>query len=280
MDNYNEEQFKIDFPKTEIGKKLLDETPDWITISYSPVCDLIYAPRGALLTFHVSLFFYILKLLEKNPKVLADIGCGTNFFKKFIPEIHGMDPVNHPNVDQIDYFDENFSIGHTNKFDCAMTINSLHFISLKDISKQLKSFSNIIKPGGRGFVTLNTKRMIEHTDQKDTIQGDQLSSYIKQQVDQALPNVLSYDDYINDTRFIAPMVIMSLKKSYKDIKDSKWPTVNSLKDWNDLPDWIKKECDTTHGVSLDIIQERIISKYTGLDDIENGNVRIVFEKEK
>ena len=83
MDNYNEEQFKIDFPKTEIGKKLLDETPDWITISYSPVRENIHAPREALVTLNVAPFFYILKLLEKNPKVLADIGCGTNFFKKF-----------------------------------------------------------------------------------------------------------------------------------------------------------------------------------------------------
>ena len=198
MDNYNEEQFKIDFPKTEIGKKLLAETPTWVTVSYSPSDVNLSSPRESHLTLQVAPFFYILKLLEKKPKQIADIGCGANFFKKFIPEIYGIDPVENPNVDQLDYFDDVFSQGHTNSFDSAMTINAIHFISLKDISKQLKSFSNIIKPSGRGFVTLNALRMIECTDQKDMIGNDQLSSYIKQLVDQALPNVLLYDDYIHD----------------------------------------------------------------------------------
>ena len=40
--------------------------------------------------------------------------------------------------------------------------------------------------------------MIECTDQKDMIGNDQLSSYIKQQVVQALPNVLVYDNYVHD----------------------------------------------------------------------------------
>ena len=200
MDTYNEEQFKIDFPKTEIGKKLLAETPDWINISYSPgdYCMEHSTPRETLLTLRVAPFFYILKLLEKNPKQIADIGCGVNFFKHFIPEIHGMDPADHPNVDEVAFFYDGYSDEHTNSFDCAMTINAIHFISLKDISKQLKSFSNIIKPGGRGFVTLNALRMIECTDQKDMIGNDQLSSYIKQQVVQALPNVLVYDNYVHD----------------------------------------------------------------------------------
>ena len=193
MDNYNEEQFKIDFPKTEIGKRLLAETPRWMTTRYSPV-DYDAQPRDTVLTLRVAPFFYILKLLEKNPKQIADIGCGSNFFKNFIPEIHGIDPVENPNVDQLDYFDDVFSQGHTNRFDCAMAINSIHFISLNDISNQLRSFSNIIKPGGRGFITLNAKRMIEHTE--DFVLDNQLSSHIKQQVDQALPNVLAYDDYI------------------------------------------------------------------------------------
>jgi len=207
MDNYNEEQFKIDFPKTEIGKRLLAETPTWMTISYSPVDYHHYishspieyhhaprTPRETLLTLHVAPFFYILKLLEKSPKVLADIGCGINFFKNFIPEIVGIDPTEHPDVDEVAFFNDAYSNAHTNSFDCAMAINSIHFISLNDISNQLRSFSNIIKPGGRGFITLNAKRMIEHTE--DFVLDNQLSSHIKQQVDQALPNVLAYDDYI------------------------------------------------------------------------------------
>ena len=201
MGSYNEEQFKIDFPKTAVGKKILAETPEWMSISYSPfgTVDFWISPRENLSTIYVVPFFYVLKLLEKNPEKIADIGCGMNFFKYFIPEIIGIDPTDHPKVDIVDYFDDVYSKGHTDSFDCAMAINAIHFISLKDINKQLKSFSNIIKPGGRGFVTFNVERMIERTDEKDMIPDAHLSSYIKQQVDQALPNVLLYDSYIDNT---------------------------------------------------------------------------------
>lgn len=199
MIHYNEEQFRLEFPKTEIGKRILSETPNWINISYSPIEVDPTTPREHTLTLNVVPFFYIQMLLEKSPKILADIGCGINFYKNFIPEIYGVEPIENPAVDEVDFFDEGFSLGHTNNYDCAMAINSIHFISLTDISKQLKNFSNIIKPGGRGFVTLNTKRMIEMTDERDMILDDKLSSHIKQQVDLALPNVLSYDDYINDS---------------------------------------------------------------------------------
>jgi len=198
MDNYNEEQFKIDFPKTEIGKKLLAETPTWMTVSYSP-CNhsmVHFTPRETLLTLRVAPFFYIQKLLEKNPKVLADIGCGINFFKNFIPEIWGISRGAPSCVDEVAFFCDGYSVENTDRFDCAMAINSLHFISLTDITKQLNNFSNIIKPGGRGFITFNVKRMIDVTKPGDQVTIEQLSLYIKQQVDQALPNVLAYDDYI------------------------------------------------------------------------------------
>jgi len=205
MIHYNEEQFRIDFPKTEIGKRILSETPNWINISYSPIETSPTTPREHTLTLNVVPFFYIEMLKEKNPRILADIGCGINFYKNFIPEIYGVDPIEHPDVDQVDFFDEDFSLGHTNNYDCAMAINSIHFISLTDVGNQLKNFANIIKPGGRGFVTLNVKRMIEMTNEKDMIADEELSSYIKQQVDQALKNVLAYDDYINESNLNCPM---------------------------------------------------------------------------
>lgn len=201
MIRYNEEQFKIDFPKTNIGKRIISELPDWFGLDYLPVdFSSKTTLREQIVTLNVVPFFYIQMLQEKNPQTIADIGCGINFYKNFIPEIYGIDPVENSNVDQVDFFDDDFSQGHANKFDCAMAINSIHFISLKDINKQLKNFSNIIKSGGRGFVTLNVTRMIEMTDKQDMIQDDQLSTYIKQQVDDALPNVLVYDDYINECR--------------------------------------------------------------------------------
>lgn len=200
MIRYNEEQFKIDFPKTNIGKRIISELPDWFGLDYLPVdFSSKTTLREQIVTLNVVPFFYIQMLQEKNPQTIADIGCGINFYKNFIPEIYGIEPVENSNVDEIDFFDEDFSQGHKENYDCAMAINSIHFISLTDICKQLKSFSNIIKPGGRGFVTFNVRRMIELTDEKDLIEDDHLSSYIRQQVDLALPNVLAYDDYIKES---------------------------------------------------------------------------------
>ena len=39
-------------------------------------------------------FYYLNFLLEKNPTTIYDLGCGDNSFKKYIPNIIGIDPDN------------------------------------------------------------------------------------------------------------------------------------------------------------------------------------------
>ena len=47
------------------------------------------------------------------------------------------------------------------------SINAIHFISLVDFEKRILEFINIVKPGGRGFVTFNLTRMLELTSKEE-----------------------------------------------------------------------------------------------------------------
>jgi len=86
-----------------------------------------------------------------------------------------------------------------------MSINALHFISLANYGLRLREFSNIIKSGGRGFITFNVERMKEKTSDNDfkllfdtsNPTNKQLSEYILSETKDNLQNILAYDDYLD-----------------------------------------------------------------------------------
>ena len=110
--------------------------------------------------------FYMVDYLVKNTKEypIIDIGCGMNLFKSVYPII-GLD--NDPRADIQGLFDEKFMKDHWEEFPAAIAINSLHFISLNQIQYRIKQFSNIIQPNGLGYITMNTQRLIDRTNQVD-----------------------------------------------------------------------------------------------------------------
>ena len=157
--------------------------------------------------FFVSSLYYLEFLLEKNPKVIVDIGCGENLFKKLIPNIHGIDPTpNNQLADEFDFFDAEFSQGHADTYESAFSINALHFISLKDFEKRILEFYNIIAPGGRGFIAFNVTRMIECTSAQDlqtlfssdSPTTDQLTQYVESILNNLSINFLLVEVLIND----------------------------------------------------------------------------------
>jgi hypothetical protein len=91
-------------------------------------------------------FYYINLLYENNPKSVIDVGCGECIWKKWFPNIIGFDPgpSEWSAADFVDFFDEDFSKGHTKNYDCGMGLNSLHFIEWKDILKQINLAMNIV----------------------------------------------------------------------------------------------------------------------------------------
>jgi hypothetical protein len=157
--------------------------------------------------FYVAVLYYLNFLLEKNPKVIVDIGCGENLFKKLISNIHGINPTMESQlVDELDFFDEVFSRGHTDAYESVFSINAVHFVSLIDFKKRILEFYNIVKPGGRGFVTFNTARMLEHTSTHDcqhlfateTPTTQQLTQYVKTILSNLSINFLVTDVLIDD----------------------------------------------------------------------------------
>ena len=110
-------------------------------------------------------FYYLGYLLDTSPSKIYDIGCGWNIFKKYIPNIIGIgaelpesggfygDLHNHVN--------EHFVRKYQNFFPAAFSINALHYRPLSDIQEIVKDFHSMLKPGGRGWLTLNIARMIE-----------------------------------------------------------------------------------------------------------------------
>mgnify|MGYP003341723626 FL=1 len=158
--------------------------------------------------FSATSLYYIEFLLEKDPKVVVDIGCGGNIFKKIIPMVHGIDPTpGNLQADENDYFDEQFSNNHVNSYESVFSINSIHYVSLKDFKNRFLQFYNVVKPGGRGFVTFNTSRMLELTGPHDvkllfgteSPSTQQLTEYIENIVQNLSIKFLVIDILINNS---------------------------------------------------------------------------------
>ena len=209
---YDAISFEKEFPKTILGNCIVNMQPQNLHLTWTPV--LILDPDATRKTPRlknestlVSMvpFWYINFLLEKHPKQIIDMGCGDNTFKKYIPFIHGIDPVD-DFADEKDFFDADFSQDHTEAYESVMSINALHFISLNDYGLRLREFANIIKPGGRGFITFNVERMKENTSDDEFISlfssatpnNKQLSDYILSETKSNLQNILVYDDFLDE----------------------------------------------------------------------------------
>lgn len=157
----------------------------------------------------VDVFNNLNKLLEINPKTIVDIGCGCNHFKNFIPNLIGVDPKggdpNYRKVDIARAFNTEFSNEYKHSFHAAFSINSIHFITLDYMKRQILEFANIIKPGGRGYIALNLARMVEDTPYKkntdyllelfgtETPDINQCRNYVKKELDTLDLDVLTYE---------------------------------------------------------------------------------------
>jgi len=114
-------------------------------------------------------FYYIEKLLENNPQLVYDIGCGWNMFKRYYPAILGVSPdeVSNEKVffgDEFDFFDDEFVKYHQEEYECAMAICSLNFHPVSMIRKIATGFMSLIKPGGRGYMAFDITSMLERED--------------------------------------------------------------------------------------------------------------------
>ena len=152
---YNHEIFKAEFSNSALYHKLEQDFDlvIWETFGYS-------TPRvlSAYRVMYTAPFYYLNFLLETNTETIYDIGCGGNLFKKYIPNVIGIDPdtTQGNNPDIIDRFDDDFVTRYENKMDAAFSICSIHFIPFNEFPNQVNKFARLLKPGGRGYLAFNS----------------------------------------------------------------------------------------------------------------------------
>jgi len=138
-------------------------------------------------------FYYIDWLQQAKPNQVYDLGCGWNFFKKYYPNIIGVSA--EPPTSQYfyadihDFVDDVYISQHQEYFESVFSICALHFIPLSDIKNRVLDFSSMIKPGGRGWLSMNAARMIDRDRESFGNKGKTfITNFIKQQINN-VPNI-------------------------------------------------------------------------------------------
>jgi len=198
---YDPAAWEIAFKKLDLYKQLVNEydvvyfnNQDFF--EWDEILKYIITPRQrAAITiqtyfsqtyFSAIPFYYIEWLQEINPEKIYDLGCGWNIFKKYYPNIIGVgaeDPESPSfNADIHDIVDDDYILGHREYFESVFSICALHFVPLSDIRKRVLDFASMIKPGGRGWLSMNVARMINKDPEfkdKDTLF---IEKYCKEQL--------------------------------------------------------------------------------------------------
>lgn len=165
--------------------------------------DTVYeAPRVFIKNYNILdavPYYYINFLLEKSPEMIVDIGCGVNYFKPHLNLI-GIDADPKSNFDVFDYFDKDFATNHQHHYESLISINTIHFAPITSIRERLLLVAQLIKPGGRGFVSFNFETWLMYTDknQIESLFGtwpkfDDIANYINEQILQTGLNFIVID---------------------------------------------------------------------------------------
>lgn len=164
---YNPKKYEEYFKTTDLYQIL---SKDYDVVSFDDDVNIIngLTTRSilSLSIFDAASFYYLQYLMDLNPSKIYDIGCWSNLFKKYIPNLIGIDVLaarnyNDSNADLYlkinnSFYEENFE-----KMEAAFAINSLHFYPIKKIRERVIQFSSLISKGGRGFITFNAAIMLE-----------------------------------------------------------------------------------------------------------------------
>lgn len=209
---YNAEQCKH-IVMSNFESNIKKKFSKWIDYDYNKVYDYYKGsdrtdtPRqlAMLSIIPCASFYYLNYLTEINPDRIIDIGCGMNFFKDIIPGVFGIDK-DGSEIDSEGVFDDNFSAKFENQFASAFSIDALHFIPITEFYNQVMRFVNVIQPGGRGYIALNSARMIDMSSIETLLETfntreptkEQITSYIDKEIRRLSINWLVVDNLIID----------------------------------------------------------------------------------
>lgn len=197
--NYFQNEIKIskhDEMLHELFGNEVDLTYHGYTLNPTPRQYLLAANKFSMVSL-----YYLKFLVDANPKLIIDIGCGGNLFKPVLNKlygisVHGIDPINE-HADEQGYFDINFSKAHTDQYASVFSICALHFCTLKDLTNVVSYFYNTIAVGGRGYLSLNAARMLDKSD----------SNWLCNEFGSKMPKATQLENWINEQ-------LLSLKIKY------------------------------------------------------------------
>lgn len=167
--DYN--QWHTEFLQTEVGKQVKADFPSTICKAnyQSNIAKAYYrwglTPRELMSSttlptsvmpgdYSVVPYYYINILQSYNPKTIVDLGSGSGPFKKYYPNIIGIDPIA-PQADICEAYNEEFIRNHYEEFESLICINMSWAwrpdetnVTYGNLQDSLQKFSQIIKPGG------------------------------------------------------------------------------------------------------------------------------------
>ena len=198
LNAYDQESFELKFKKSktyDLLKQKYDEIlfdkfvePIWFTGCYT-------ARQHFTKTKTNVVPWYYLDYLDASATVV-DLGCGCNFFKPYFPNLIGIGAEDEPEKffgDIHDFVDDDFYQNHVGAYKSVFSINALHFHPLENIRSVCENFSNMLEPGGRGFITINAQRMIDRSTTMANISNADAERWIRSQFDNFPNKILVFD---------------------------------------------------------------------------------------
>jgi len=156
-----------------------------------------------LTSFSITPFYYLEYLEECNPTTIADVGCGWNIFKKYIPSIIGWDP-NGEWADHRQKYSEEFRKDYKEKFDCAFSINAVWASTWADIKTSVDEFLTIVRPGGRIFLSFPAGWLYHNTSYQWYLDNgltlgnpDEISKWVYNEILSLGQTILVFDSNIS-----------------------------------------------------------------------------------
>jgi hypothetical protein len=195
LNAYSSKSFREKFETTDLAKQLKQDFDllTWETnLSTFKILGMTPREFRGRRIFSMVPFYYILQLgLESK---IYDIGCGWNIYKKYLPNIIGIDQ-KHPEstyfyADQVGFVDDQFVEQNIEKFENVMTMNALHFIPLSQFSNRINQIRQMVKPGGKIFIMMNVCHMINV--ETTTIKND-ACNYIRNQMKRFKDELLCFE---------------------------------------------------------------------------------------
>jgi len=232
INDYNLEKFKADFSQTDICKKIIEENDilvwhksytHWLN---TPSKDITIRKKARSKIVSMSSFYYLQYLLEKDPKMIIDLGCGDNFFKLYIPQVYGIDgmPPNNKwfEVHAHQLINDYWMESKKDTYESLMTINAVHFRPIEALRDAIILTINMVKAGGRGYMAFNVARLLEKSSierftwlndkNRTNKSSDHMPGYYER--------VLEVEDYIRKQLYDLPANILVFDLDLTYVEDA------------------------------------------------------------